>query len=126
MRNLRYATVGLAALALVAASAGAATAAGSSGRSTLSGSTPSWANASHKVGSADGSAQVDFRVYLDNRDGASAQSYATAVSTPGNALYRKFLTAQQYRAQFSPSAQNVAATRSWLKGQGFSIGTVPL
>jgi subtilase family serine protease len=126
LRNLRYATVGLAALALVAASAGAATAAGSSGRSTLSGSTPSWANASHKVGSADGSAQVDFRVYLDNRDGASAQSYATAVSTPGNALYRKFLTAQQYRAQFSPSAQNVAATRSWLKGQGFSIGTVPL
>jgi subtilase family serine protease len=112
-------------VALVTAGAGSAMAAGSSGSRTLPGSIPSWANAVHRSGAADGSQTIDFRVYLDNRDQAGAQHYATAVSTKGNALYGKFLTPQQYRSKFSPTDTSVASVKSWLRGQGFSIGTVP-
>ena len=127
MRSLpRTPLVGLAVVALVTASGGAAMAAGggSNGR-TLSGSIPSWANAAHRAGAADGSQTVDFRVYLDNRDQAGAEKYATAVSTKGNALYGKFLTPQQYRSKFSPTDTSVATVKSWLRDQGFAIGTVP-
>ena len=127
MRSLpRTPLVGLAVVALVTASGGAAMAAGGGSNSrTLPGSIPSWANAAHRAGAADGSQTVDFRVYLDNRDQAGAEKYATAVSTKGNALYGKFLTPQQYRAKFSPTNTSVATVKSWLRDQGFSIGTVP-
>jgi subtilase family serine protease len=109
----------------MAAGGGAAVAAGSSGSRTLPGSIPTWANAAHRVGAAAGTAAVGFRVYLDNRDQAGAAKYATAVSTKGNALYGKFLTPRQYRSKFSPTDTSVTTVKSWLRGQGFSIGAVP-
>jgi subtilase family serine protease len=112
-------------VALVTAGGGAAVAAGSSGSRALPGSVPSWANAAHRVGSADSSQAVGFRVYLDNRNQAGAEKYATSVSTKGNALYGKFLTPQQYRSKFSPTDTSVTTVKSWLRGQGFTIGAVP-
>jgi subtilase family serine protease len=127
LRSLpRTPLVGLAVVALVtAAGGGAAVAAGSSGSRALPGSVPSWANAAHRVGSADSSQAVGFRVYLDNRNQAGAEKYASAVSTKGNALYGKFLTPQQYRSKFSPTDTSVTTVKSWLRGQGFAIGAVP-
>jgi subtilase family serine protease len=126
LRSLpRTPLVGLAVVALVTAGGGAAVAAGSSGSRTLPGSVPAWANAAHRVGSADSSQAVGFRVYLDNRNQAEAEKYATAVSTKGNALYGKFLTPQQYRSKFSPTDTSVTTVKSWLRGQGFTIGAVP-
>ena len=84
MRSLpRTPLVGLAVVALVTASGGAAMAAGggSNGR-TLPGSIPSWANAAHRTGAADGSQAVDFRVYLDCQNQAGAAALARAVSDP--------------------------------------------
>jgi subtilase family serine protease len=91
----------------------------------LPGSVPSWATAAHKVGAANASDQIDFRVYLGWQGGSAAADYATAVSTPGNKLYRQFLTPTQFNAKFAPSASTVTATRTWLKSQGFTIGQVP-
>jgi subtilase family serine protease len=126
LRSLpRTPLVGLAVVALVTAGGGAAVAAGSSGSRTLPGSVPAWANAAHRVGSADSSQAVGFRVYLDNRNQAEAEKYATAVSTKGNALYGKFLTPQQYRSKFSPTDTSVTTVKTWLRGQGFTIGAVP-
>ncbi|HEX4699491.1 MAG TPA: S53 family peptidase [Actinomycetes bacterium] len=107
------------------ASGGAAVAAGSSSSRTLPGSIPSWANAAHRTGSSDATQQVGFRVYLDNRNQADAEKYATAVSTKGSGLYGKFLTPQQYRSKFSPTDTSVTTVKSWLRGQGFTIGAVP-
>lgn len=93
------------------------------GRNTLSGSQAPWATTAHKIGPAQGSEQVTFRVYLPNN--ADASGYALAVSTPGNPLYGKFLTPAQYRQKFSPTASQVVTLKSWLKSQGASVGTVP-
>ena len=111
------------AAALVAVSATSAQALPSS--RTLDGSVPSWANALHSAGAANGHDQVTFRVYLDFSDPQGAAAYATAVSTKGSALYGKFLTPEAFVAKFAPSQASVDAVSSWLKGQGFRVGQVP-
>ena len=121
------AVLGVAAVscALVGAATSTADAAPGNGKSALAGSVPSWAQAAHKVGASDRNTQVDFRVYLNNRGGDAAQQLAMAVSTPGSKQYGKFLTPEQYRAQFSPAQSDVDAVAAWLKSQGFSVGYVP-
>ena len=121
-----FAVLGVAAVscALVAASSPAFAAPGN-GKSALAGSVPSWAQAAHKVGVTNKTTQVDFRVYLNNRGGDAAAAYATAVSSPGNALYGKFLTAAQYRDRFAPAQSDVDAVSTWLKSQGLKVGYVP-
>ncbi len=121
--------VGMAVAALVTGTGVAALAAGSAGttatRSTIPGTVPSWATAANRIGTTNGSQPLGFRVYLSNRDAAGANAYARAVSTKGNALYRKFLTPAQYRAKFSPTDADVARVESWLRSQGFTVGVVP-
>jgi subtilase family serine protease len=124
-RKLRISVSVLAAAALGATLAGLGSPAEAATTHTLPGSVPSWADAGHKVGSASSSEQVDFRVYLDWRGGSSAADYATAASTPGNALYGKFLTAQQFTSKFAPSTDTVNSVKSWLRAQGFTVGHVP-
>src|SRR5712672_1570299 len=96
-------------------------AAASSGRTTLVGSAPPWATAAKNVGVADAATDVGFRVYLGWTDPAGAESLARAVSDPRSATYRKFLTPNQFRSQFSPAAADVAKVQNWLRSQGFSI-----
>ena len=117
------AAVGAAALVTVAAAGTALAAPG--GRHAVDGSVPSWAVSRNKVGAASSTQQVTFRVYLDYRGGDAAAAYARAVSTPGNADFGHFLTPAQFRARFSPSTSDVSAVSSWLKGQGFTLGTTP-
>lgn len=109
--------------ALASIGAVSAQAAPASGRTHLAGSQAPWATASHRVGSAQGTDKVTFRIYLPNK--ADAAGYARAVSTPGNALYGKFLTPAQYRKRFSPTAGQVSAVKSWLRSQGAQVGSVP-
>ena len=94
-------------------------------RSALGGSKPSWATTAHRVGPANGSKKVGFRVYLRNRDAAGAAAYARAVSTKGDPLYGKFLTPAQFRSRFSPTDAAVTRVKSWLHSQGFAIGDGP-
>jgi subtilase family serine protease len=121
----RTACAALGAAALVtAASAGSAFAA-PKGPHALPGSVPSWAVAKNRAASTDSAQQVTFRVYLNYRGGDAAAAYATSVSTPGSASYKKFLTPAQFRAQFSPAQADVNSVSSWLKSQGFSVGATP-
>jgi subtilase family serine protease len=96
-----------------------------SSRQRLTGSVPSWATASSKVGEAAGSDNVGFRVYLGWRDWARAESLATAVSTPGSGQYGRFLTPAEFRAEFAPSQADVSAVRRWLHKAGFDVGVTP-
>jgi subtilase family serine protease len=91
----------------------------------LTGSVPSWATTSSKVGEASGSDNVGFRVYLGWRNWAGAESLATAVSTPGSGQYGRFLTPAQFRAQFAPSRSEVSAVQRWLRKAGFDVGITP-
>jgi subtilase family serine protease len=121
LRAQRTTLAAIAAAALVSATAGTAFAAAGGGHSALSGSVPSWATGAHKVSASSGAATVDFRVYLNWRGGDAAATLAQSVSSQGSG----FLTAQQFRSQFSPSQTDVNAVTSWLKGQGFSVGHLP-
>ncbi len=109
-------------VAAVLAAAGVVTAAGASaGSVTLNGSAPSWA-AHAAVRPARASGRVNVRVYLAPRGGIAALRAAlTAVSTPGSASYRHFLTPAQYRARYEPTAAAVAAVSAWLRSAGLRI-----
>lgn len=111
--------------ALGVALAGLGTPAQAASSHSLPGSVPSWATASHRTGAADTSQQVDFRVYLDWQGGTAAADYARAASTPGSAQYGTFLTPTQFDARFAPSTASVDAVKTWLRGQGFTVGQVP-
>src|SRR5215475_13313177 len=101
--------VGLAAVMVPAYAAQAAP------KRTLAGSVPGWAKQSALQGDASGSDHVGFRVYLGWQNEAAVQQLAAAVSTPGNASYRKFLTPQQFRSQFAPSQSDVSSVQKWLR-----------
>ncbi len=124
-RHFRTANSVVVVAALGAAIAGFSAPAHASSSHSLSGSVPGWAKASQKVSGTAGSDQVDFRVYLDWQGGTAAADYAQAVSTPGNPSFHKFLTTKAFNARFAPSAATVKSVSSWLKQQGFTIGTVP-
>lgn len=93
-------------------------------RTTLSGSVPAWATAARAAGDSANDAVV-FRVYMTWRNGDAAATYALSASTRGSAHAGQFLTPEQFRSRFSPTAQDLSMITSWLKQQGFSIGYTP-
>ncbi|MEV6876404.1 S53 family peptidase [Amycolatopsis sp. NPDC051128] len=95
------------------------------GRQDIPQSHPLWANAQAKVADTAPAAKLSFRVYLNQRDNAGAEALAQAVSDPDSRTYRQFLSPDQVRDRFAASEATVNAVKSWLTGNGFSIGEVP-
>jgi subtilase family serine protease len=122
-RSIAAATIAAATVLGSALAATPATAAPSP--KTVPNTKPAWtAHATH-LGSAGASAKVSARVYLAPRGGlAAVQSVATAVSTPGTASYRHFLSPAQYQARFAPTAATVRSVRSYLTSAGLKISSV--
>src|SRR5215469_170601 len=87
--------------------------------STLPGSAPAFATASRAMGAVASSQQLTIQVWLKPRT-AAAESYATAVSTPGGPLYQHYLSPAAYAARFGASSAAAAGVESWLKSAGFS------
>ncbi len=123
-RGLRAALIAGAASALaVGVMTSSAAAQPSNARASIPGTHPSWATASARMSSVN-SGTVTARVYLAGQDSAGLAAFATAVSTPGNALYRHYLTAAQVKAQYGPSQAQVSAVKSWLTGAGLTVTKV--
>src|SRR3954451_19625786 len=95
------------------------------GRGALQGSQPAWAQSSALKGAAPAGDVVHARVYLPWRNQQQLDTLTAAVSTPGNASYGKFLTAQQFRSQFAPAQADVVKVQQWLLGSGFTIVDTP-
>jgi subtilase family serine protease len=93
-------------------------------RTVIAGSHPSWATAAALVSGRLLTGRVTANVYLAPRNGAGLDSIATAVSTPGNALYRKYLTNSQLLSEFAPTQAQAAAVEHWLTGSGMSVAKV--
>ena len=125
----RYLTIAslatCAAVVAVSLTTGASAAGAAPARTVLEGSQPSWANAQALRSSATASDYVNIRVYLNWRDEAAAQLTAQAVSTPGTASYRHFLTPAQFRQQFAPTQSSVTAVQQFLRDAGFSVVNTP-
>jgi subtilase family serine protease len=107
----------------VAGSVGSAQAA--SGRQAIPHTQPSWLAHATKLGHASPGAAVQARVYLAPNGGlAQLKQFALAVSTPGSAQYRHFLTPSRYFQRFGTTASTVAAVKSWLTGSGLHVTAV--
>ena len=120
---LRGAVASCTVAAVVAAAGVVSSASASSGSVALKGSAPAWA--AHAVRPAKSSGRVSVRVYLAPRGGTAALKAAlAALSTPGSASYRHFLTPAQYRARFEPTAAAVASVSAWLRSAGLRVTAV--
>jgi len=100
--------------ALVAGTiAGAPGAAAAPSRHVLKNSAPTWLAKARHNGQANPSNAVSLRVYLAPQGGLAAlQAAALAVSTPGSATYRKFITPAEYVAKYAPTSATVASVSS--------------
>jgi subtilase family serine protease len=103
-----------------ASAAGAAV----SGRTPLKGSAVTATARKHAVGAVAKSARMNFELVLKLRNASGAQSLVRAISTPGSASYRHYLTASQWESRFSPAASSVSTARKWLSSEGFKVGAV--
>jgi len=88
----------------------------------LAGTVPGWVQSAQNLGVSAGSGSVNFDVLLSMRDAAQVPAEIAALSTPGSAQYREWLTTAQFRATYAPTASSVSATESWLRGEGFTVG----
>src|SRR5437879_5497436 len=120
-RRRRALTAAAVALPLVAAAFAVTGTAQANDRQTVAGTKPTWAKTSTDRGKTASDQRIDVRVWLSGRDPKGLDAYAQAVSTPGSAQYRKFLTPQQFNAQFGASRQQIAAVTSWIRGSGLYV-----
>ena len=112
-------------VAAALAAGGPAQAAQPDGRKAVPHTKPLWTAHARHLGAADSSATVHGRVYLAPQGGLAAlKQAAMAVSTPGSASYRSFLTPEQYRATYAPTAADVSAVRGWLTDAGLHVDGV--
>ncbi|HMD95040.1 MAG TPA: protease pro-enzyme activation domain-containing protein [Trebonia sp.] len=86
---------------------------------TVPNSAVPFATANRAMGAVAASQQLTIQVWLKPRT-AAAESYATAVSTPGSALYQHYLSPAAYAARFGASKAAAAGVETWLKSDGFS------
>lgn len=76
------------------------------------------------LGALGGGTTLRVDVSLRPRDPAALAAFATAVSTPGSSLYRRYLSVSGFTARFGPTAATVAAVEAWLRGQGLRPASV--
>jgi subtilase family serine protease len=125
-RGLRAAVTAAAATTLaVGVLTSTAAAQASTARAGIAGTHPTWATASARMSSHPvTTGTITARVFLAGHDPAGLASYATAVSTPGNALYGHYLTPAQVMARYGPTQAQVSAVSGWLTGAGLTVTTV--
>lgn len=70
------------------------------------------------VGVLPAVSSIDATLTLNPSDAAGLTAYAMAASTPGNPLYRHFLTTAAFAAKFGPSAAAIESVRATLTADG--------
>ncbi len=103
--------------------AGAATAAATGPAMTAVAATaPRVPAGAARLGTMAATTTLRVSVALRPADPSALEQMATDVATPGNPQFRHYLTPTQVQQQFGPPAATVAAVRSWLAGQGLTVG----
>ncbi len=77
---------------------------------TLAGSTVPFAAAHNALGAVPASSRLTIELWLKPQT-AAAESYATAVSTPGSPLFEHYLSPAAYTARFGATAQEASLRR---------------
>ncbi len=92
-----------------------------SGRHVLRGSKPAWTAVAPQTAAVPSSQLVHARVWLTPRNADQLDALAQAVSDPSSAQYGQFISADQYAAQFAPTADQVGQVTQWLQQSGLSV-----
>ena len=74
------------------------------------------------VGALPGDTRLDLSVVLGPRDPSGLASYATAVSTPGSAVYHHYLSVAEFRQRFGPSEEQIGKLEASLRAHGLDPG----
>ncbi|GGG92460.1 Ig-like domain repeat protein [Silvibacterium dinghuense] len=85
------------------------------------------ANAANDRGAVSDSLGLDrIQVVLKRSDAqeAALKQLIGQMHTKGSASYHKWLTPEQFGAQFGPSDQDIATVEAWLQAKGFSVSKV--
>ena len=122
LRRFALITAGVAAVCTAAAT----TAQGDGpGRAALTQAKPAWTTAASSATAVPaGAGTISAKVWLAPRNAAQLDALAKAVSEPSSPQYGQFLSADQFRAQYAPTAAQVAQVSSWLTGAGLSVSAV--
>jgi subtilase family serine protease len=94
------------------------------GTTALANSRPSFVSQARDLGAVRASEPVDFEVLLNLPDESAVEAEVQSLSTPGSPSFRRFLTPAQFRDTYSPSAAEVAAVESWVRGAGLTVKAV--
>ncbi len=95
-----------------------------SATSALANSRPGFVNQARDLGAVRASEPVDFEVLLSLPNESAVEAEVQALSTPGSASFRKFLTPAQFRSTYSPSPAAVSAVESWVRSAGLTVKSV--
>ena len=98
--------------------------AGSADRHALQGTKPAWTAKASPSGLVSKSQRESAKVWLAPRNAAGLAALAKAVSDPSSSQYHKFLTHEQYVAQFVPDAAEVSAVTAWLQQSKLKVTSV--
>jgi subtilase family serine protease len=88
------------------------------------GTAPGIPPGAHAVGPASPSAGIHFDIVLQPRDARGLQRFATAVSDPGSAEYRHFLSTGQFASRFGQSLAVVQRVYAALRQIGLHPGRI--
>ena len=113
------ATATVASMAVVGASGSAGASPVSRGYQPLPGSVAPFVTHTRSTGSVAGSDRLTIQMWLRPQLGAAAR-FASAVSTPGNRLFRHYLSPGSYTARFGATSREAGRVESWLRAKGFS------
>lgn len=124
MRLRQITTVTASAVLLVPAALAAATPSASAApRAVVASDQPAYTRSAPATAVA-ASSPLELRVDLALRDPAGASALVQAVSTPGSADYRNYLTPAQFRDAFGATQGSVDAVSSYLASQGLKVASV--
>jgi subtilase family serine protease len=105
--------------AMTAPAGGLAQASPTPGQTALPGSAVPFTSHTAVTGYVPGAQRLTIQLWL-KPDVTAAQQYATAVATPGSALFHHYLSPAAYAARFGPGQAAVSGVESWLRTEGFT------
>lgn len=74
---------------------------------------------------ADPNQKLNLLVWLKGRNPDGLQQFLTALYTPGNPQYHRFLTPEQFQADYAPDPDNISVVTGYLTEQGINVVKVP-
>ena len=74
------------------------------------------------LGATDSTRVISLALHLPSRDEAGLKSFLAHVTKPGDALYRKYLTPEQFAARFGADEQDYDAVVAWAQSNGLTVG----